>query len=65
MERIFWVCNGDLDEVNRCLQAGGKVKSIHAVSESISAYGYAGGETYADEKGKYLGDIYAYIVIEL
>lgn len=40
-----------------------KIKSIHAVSESISSYGYAS-DCYCDEKGSYVGDIYAYIVIE-
>lgn len=64
MERIFWVKNGELEEVNEWLQKGGRVKSIHAVSETISAYGYAGGDAYADEKGNYVGDIYAYVVVE-
>ena len=64
MERIFWVCNGDLDEVNSYLEQGGKVKSVHAVSEGIAAYGYAG-DVYSEDKGKFLGDIYAYIVVEL
>lgn len=64
MERIFWVKNGDLEEVNDWLQKGGRVKAIHAVSETISAYGYAGGDTYVDEKGNYVGDIYAYVVVE-
>ena len=39
MEQIFWVKNGDLAEVNKWLQKGGIVKSIHAVSEAISSYG--------------------------
>ena len=64
MERIFWVKNGGLDTVNRFLQRGGKVKSIHPISENITAYGYAGGETYANEHGNYVSDIYAYIVVE-
>lgn len=64
MEQIFLVKNGELDEVNKYLKKGGKVKSIHAVSESISSYGYAGGETGYEDKGSYVGDIYAYIVIE-
>lgn len=64
MERIFLVKNGELSEVNEWLKKGGKVKSIHAVSETISSYGYAGGETYANENGNYVGHIYAYVVIE-
>lgn len=63
MERIFWVKNGSLDEVNKWLEKGGTVKSIHAVSESVSAYGYAY-DLLANEKGSYSGDIYAYIVVE-
>ena len=65
MERIFFVKNGDLKEVNQWLQKGGRVKSIHAVSETVSAYGYAAGrDIFTDEKGRYVGDIYAYIVVE-
>lgn len=64
MERIFWVKNGDLSEVNAWLQKGGKVKMIQAVPEAISSYGYAGGEACMFDKGKYLGDIYAYVVVE-
>ena len=64
MEQIFWVKNGELNEVNKYLQKGGKVKSIHAVSESVSAYGFGGGETSLTDYGNYVGDIYAYVVIE-
>ncbi len=64
MERIFWVKNGELREVNDWLQKGGRVKSIHALSETISAYGYAGGESFGEDKGNYVGDIYAYVVVE-
>lgn len=64
MEQIFWVKNGNLNEVNKWLQKGGRVKSIHALSESISSYGCAGGQTYGHEHGNYVGDIYAYIVVE-
>lgn len=65
MEQIFWVKNGELGEVNQWLQKGGRVKSIHAVSETISAYGYAAGrDIFAEDKGNFVGDIYAYVVIE-
>ena len=65
MEEIFWVKNGDLAEVNKWLQKGGIVKSIHAVSETISSYGYAAGrDIYAEDKGSFVGNIYAYVVIE-
>lgn len=64
MEHVFFVKNGNLEEVNRFLSKGGRIKSIHALSESVSAYGYAGGESYSDGKGKCVGDVYAYIVVE-
>ena len=64
MQKIFWVKNGELDEVNKELMHGGKVKSITAVSETISSYGYAGGDTNDSGQGWNEGDIYAYVVIE-
>ena len=65
MEHIFFIKNGDLKEVNSYLQKGGRVKSIHAVPETVSSYGYAAGkDIYAEDKGKYVGDVYAYIVVE-
>ena len=64
MEQIFWVKNGELEEVNKWLQKGGKVKLIHPISEPIVAYGYAGGNSGWEDKGNYVGDIYAYVVIE-
>lgn len=64
MEQVFWVKNGDLKEVNKYLQKGGRVKSIHAVSESVSAYGYGNGTSSFGHEGRYVGDIYAYVVIE-
>ena len=65
MEQVFWVCNGDLYEVNKCLKAGGKVKLIHAVSECVSAYGYAGGESCSSNHDTVNGNIHAYVVVEL
>ncbi len=73
MEKIFWVQNGDLDEVNQWLRKGAKVKIIKAVSEVISAYGYHAYGDYKNECyynnsagcGEYRGDIYAYIVLEI
>lgn len=64
MEQIFWVKNGDLMEVNNWLQKGGRVKSIHAVSEMISSYGYAAGREMIVDNGNFVGNIYAYVVIE-
>lgn len=64
MEQIFLVKNGELEEVNKYLKKGGRVKFIHTVSESVSAYGYGGGETPYTDSGHYVGDIYAYVVIE-
>lgn len=65
MERIFWVKNGNLEVVNDWLEHGGRVKSIYAVPEVVSAYGYTSNGTLADEKGRYVGDIYAYVVVEI
>lgn len=64
MEQIFWVKNGNLEAVNAVLKAGGKVKSVTAVSETISSYGYAGGRSELQNQGWNEGDIYAYIVVE-
>lgn len=65
MEQVFLVKNGNLAEVNNWLQKGGRVKSIHPVSEIVSAYGYAGGrDEYTNGQGSYVGNIYAYVVIE-
>ena len=64
MEQIFLVQNGDLREVNRALEGGGRVKAIHAVSQAVSAYGYAGGDTSWHGDGSFAGDIYAYVVVE-
>ena len=56
MEKIFWVKNKDLDEVNTWLQKGGRVKMIVAVPESVSE----GGESSATAEG----NIFAYVVVE-
>lgn len=68
MERILFVQNGELDEVNKLLSEGWKVKNIQCCGEPVSAYGYgyAGGESgrYDSEDGHYCGDICAYIVIQ-
>jgi len=65
MERIFWVKNGELKTINEWLQKGGRVKMIKPVSETIAAYGYSANEAYCSENHDYyVGDIYAYVVIE-
>ena len=65
MERIFFVENYKLDEVNDFLwQTGGKVKMMQTLSENVAAYGYAGGESSWYKDGCYTGTIYAYIVVE-
>ena len=61
MQKVFWVCNGDLAEVNKCLQKGGKIVQINAVSECVSAS--VTGDGWSSEK--LVGDIYAYIVVEI
>ena len=57
MERIFFVENGKLSEVNQWLQKGGRVKYIQALAETI----HNGANTYASTNTGY---IYAYIVVE-
>ena len=71
MERVFWVKNGELEEVNHWLQKGGKIKLIQPVSETIAAYGYhafdRSNTTLKDHEeahGYYVGDVFAYIVVE-
>lgn len=55
MEKIFFVVNNNLKEVNRELySSGGRVKMIQTVSEMVS-----------DSSGqKSTGDVYAYVVVE-
>lgn len=40
MEKVFFVACGDLDEVNKVLKNGGKVKMIHAAGGGgdVAAY---------------------------
>jgi hypothetical protein len=65
MEKVFFVKNGDLGDVNYWLQKGGRVKSISTVAESISAYGYPACDGWESAKcGSFVGDIFAYIVLE-
>ena len=66
MERIFWVKNGELSEVNNWLQKGGRVKAIHPLCETITSYAHcgSGGSYDSADHGYYVGDIYAYIVVE-
>ena len=64
MERIFFIKNGDLEEINELLAKGAKVKMIKPVCETITSYGCAGGETSAYNHDWYVGKIYAYVVLE-
>lgn len=73
MEKLFLVKNDDLSEVNEWLQKGGRVKHISPVAECISAYGYSANawswdsgsmHDHDERKGSYVGDIFAYVVIE-
>ena len=57
MEQVFFVRNGDLSEVNRWLQKGGRVKFIQALAETV----HNGSREYTSDNK---GDIYAYIVVE-
>lgn len=66
MERVFFVKNGDLQEVNNLLQKGGRIKMIQPVAETVAAYGYhaTGGMCNVEEHGNYKGTVYAYVVVE-
>lgn len=65
MERVFFVRNGDLQEINSFLQKGGRIKMIQPVAEIVSAYAYPATESYSPEKnGSYTGAVYAYVVVE-
>lgn len=64
MEKIFFVENGDLDEVNEYLKKGARVKYISSSAECVSAWGYGCGEVSNYDTGVSYGDIYAYIVLE-
>ena len=57
MEQVFFVKNGDLTEVNKWLQKGGRVKFIQALGEPF----HNGADTTPYPRN---GEIYAYIVIE-
>ena len=57
MEQVFFVENGDLSEVNKWLQKGGRVKIIQALAETI----HNGAAEYSND---ITGNIYAYIVVE-
>ncbi len=57
MEKIFFVRDNYLDEVNKILAKGAKVKMISTVANSIAG----GGE---DSNYK-CGDIVAYVVVEM
>ena len=57
MEQIFFVKNGDLSEVNKWLQKGGRVKCIQALPEPF--------DNGSDTSPLYIkGNICAYIVVE-
>ena len=64
MEQIYWVKNGELTDVNKWLQKGGRVKLIQVVSENVAAFGCAGGKSDMYDYCNIKGDIYAYIVVE-
>ena len=64
MQKVFFVVNGDLNAVNEALRKGGTVKSITPIAEEIGAYGYTSNGTYAEDKGFFRGDVFAYVVIE-
>ncbi len=55
-EKVFFVKDNDLSQVNKCLADGGKVKFIQPVAQNVSS----GGEGYGDS-----GYVCAYIVVEI
>ena len=60
MEKLFFVVNNDLEEVNKELASGGKIKFICPVNESVSNAGASNCYTACD----IVGDVFAYVVIE-
>lgn len=60
MEKLFFVVNNDLEEVNKELASGGKIKFICPVNESVSNAGAGGSCIIYD----IVGDVFAYVVIE-
>lgn len=65
MEKVFLVRNNELEEINRILSKGGSIKMIQPVTEMVSSYGYAGGETSYSDAGHVSGNIFAYIVVNI
>lgn len=65
MQKIFLVEDNDLSEVNQYLKEGGEVVMIQAVSESVAAYGYAGGECCYHGHDIQTGHVYAYVVLDM
>lgn len=60
MEKIFFVVNNNLDEVNNELSKGGRLKLICPIAESVSIAGK--GDAYTTDE--VVGDVFAYVVIE-
>jgi hypothetical protein len=56
MQKILFVENGRLDEVNKALSNGWKLVSIHTVSNHVAS---SGDEVIVSE-----GNVFAYIVLE-
>ena len=55
MEKIFFIKNGDLSEVNKLLQTGDyEVKSINPVSQSVGG----SSDVFLE------GEVYAYVVVK-
>ena len=65
MQKIFYVKNNDLTEVNKELEKGASVIMMHPISVPLSTYGYAGGGTNYTYRGKEHGDTVLYIVLEI
>ena len=61
MERIFFIKNGNLTEINNILKKGGSIKMVQPVSEVVSTS--CGGES--EEDLDFSGDVYAYIVVKM
>ena len=64
MQQVFFVVNGDLEEVNEYLAQGGRVKQIVPVAEPMAAFGYAGGQNDFQAHEIVRGDVCCYIVVE-
>lgn len=65
MQKIFYIRNEDVSEVNKELEKGASVVMMCPVPVPLSPYGYAGGQTKFTYRGKEVGNTVLYVVLEI